>query len=458
MSYRRRQLRQKRSDNKKDRSCQMKGRTIMEKFQDVLMVIAGKMAANKYLGAVRDAFITNMPLVITGAFAVLFTNVICSPTNGLAQFEAFAFLADFANLFAPVNYATMNILALIICFLIGASLGTSNGFKGTFTGSLALASYFVFVPTVLEVEGITVTNVLARAQTDAQGLFLAIIVGLLSVTLYSKLMSIEALKVKMPDNVPPNVSEAFSALFPAMITLFGLGAVSFFFVRLTGVYVSTAINTLIQAPLQQIMEYPVGILVIVFVSQLLWCLGMHGSNITNAIRTPVLLASVAANMEAVEQGLTELPYIVSSPFWPLYCTLGGSGATIGLIIAIFIASKREDYKTIAKLSIPPGIFQINEPIIFGIPIVLNPMMMIPFILGPLVSATIGYISISIGFASRLYIEIPWTTPPLLNGFLASGGDIKTVITQLICIVALTLIYLPFVIMANKDVAVVVGEE
>ena len=434
----------------------------MGSFSEKITAIASKMSSNKYLSAIRDAFVTNMPIVITGSFAVLFGSVICSPTTGLAQFPAFAFLAQFVDLFTPVNYATMNVMALTVCFLIGAHIGRSNGMKPLFTGSLALSSYFVFVPTFVnqavkaaatpELSAditVKVSNVLGKAETDAQGLFLAIIIGILSVEIYSWLMKNKALQVKMPDSVPPNISESFSALFPAMITLFGLGALSYVFIKLTGLHLSTAIFKMIQQPLQVVMEFPIGILVIVLVAQVLWTLGLHGASITSAIRQPILLASVAANLDAVQNGL-EAPYIVSSPFWPIYCTIGGSGATFGLLIAIFIASKREDYRAIAKLSVPPGLFNINEPVIFGIPIVLNPIMMIPFILAPLTSASIGYFLTAIGFAGKLYIEVPWTTPPLLNSYLASGGNIGTVLAQLIAIAATVVIFFPFVIMANKQ--------
>ena len=131
-------------------------------------------------------------------------------------------------------------------------------------------------------------------------------------------------------------------------------------------------------------------------------------------------------------------------------SMGGSGLTIGLLIAIFMVSKREDFKAIAKLSFIPGLFNINEPVIFGMPIVLNPILGIPFVITPLVTGTIGYIATITGFAAKAYVYTPWPTPPLISGFLATGGSWGAVATQVVCILVSILIYLPFVKIANNQ--------
>ena len=171
------------------------------------------------------------------------------------------------------------------------------------------------------------------------------------------------------------------------------------------------------------------------------------------IREPLLIAAITANTEAQLAG-KPLPNVITMPFWDMYMSMGGSGVTIGLLIAIFIVTKkREDMKAITKLSLAPGIFNINEPVIFGMPIVLNPMLAIPFVITPLVTGTIGYIATVSGFAAKAYVYTPWPTPPLISGFLATGGNWGAVITQAICIVVSVLIYLPFVkIMENQKVA------
>ena len=130
--------------------------------------------------------------------------------------------------------------------------------------------------------------------------------------------------------------------------------------------------------------------------------------------------------------------------------MGGAGITIGLVIALLFASKRDDYKAIAKLSLAPGLFNINETMTFGLPIVLNPMFMIPFILTPILTASFAYVMTTIGFCGTMVYAVPWTTPPLLIAWLGSGGSIGAVITQAIYIVISIVVYLPFVFATNKQ--------
>ncbi|MTD38900.1 PTS sugar transporter subunit IIC [Erwinia sp. CPCC 100877] len=426
---------------------------VPEGFMNGMTSIANKIGTNKYLLAIREAFVTNMPLIITGSFATLFANVISSPTNGLAQFEAFSFLAGTAPLFSAISYATVNMLAFFICYLVGASLGEANKQNSRFTGLLALASYIIAVPTELSIEldGVNqlIPNIISNTTTNAQGLFLAMLIALMSVAIFSKLMSLKRLKIKMPDSVPAGIADSFSSLIPTILTLFIISLISFTFRSIFNMYLSDAIFNMLQAPLQSVMQNPLGILVIIFVTQVFWLFGLHGANITSAIREPLMYTALAANMESVANGNAP-EMIVSKPFWSMYCTIGGSGCTLGLLIAIFMISKREDYRTIAKLSSVPAIFTINEPLIFGLPIVLNPIMAIPFVLTPLVTAALGYFATFIGFAGAAYVEVPWTTPVFINAYLSTGGSIGAVVTQAIGLVLSVLIYLPFVKIAGSQ--------
>ena len=424
-----------------------------DKLMNKMNTIAYKVSSNKYLFAIREAFVSNMPLIITGSFATLFSSVLCSTTSGLAQFDTFTFLADYAPLFTSINYATMNLMAIFICFLVGSSIGKSNGHNERFTGLLALAAYIITIPTevISEIDGksVTILNVIANVNTNAQGLFLAMLIGIVSIVLFSKLMNVKKLRIKMPEAVPQSIADSFSSLLPTILTLFLISLVSFSFRAITNMYLSEAILQTLQVPLQGVMQHPLGILVIILVTQVFWFFGLHGANITSAIREPLMYVALAANIDAVAAGISP-NMITSKPFWSMYCTIGGSGCTMGLLIAIFLFSKRDDYKAIGKLSALPAIFTINEPLIFGLPLVLNPIMMIPFILAPLVSATIGYFSTLIGFAGAAFVEVPWTTPVFFNSYLATGGSVGAVITQLICLIVAILIYFPFVKLANKE--------
>lgn len=427
------------------------------KFIQFLNAIAYKVNSIKYIIAIKNAFTLLLPIVITGAFATLFSNLVFDATNGLARFEWLSWLETMRPLSQMINYATMNMMALGAVFLIGNELANLNDIKGHFPGLLAVISYIAIIPTTLEVlvgetELVEVTNVIGSDYTGSRGLFLGMLIAIVSIELFTWLGKRDSLKIDMPDTVPANVSRSFSALFPTMLTVIIITVMGFLINIITGMHIYDIIYSLVQGPLENIVQGLPGLLVLMFVSQMFWVIGIHGNQMIRPIRDPILLATIAANTEAFEAG-AEIPFIINMPFWDIYMTVGGSGITLGLLIAIFIASKREDHRSIAKLSFPPGIFNVNEPLIFGIPIMLNPIMAIPFVISPLVTGAIGYFFTAIGFAAPAVIMIPWTTPPIISAWMATAGDWGAVVTQIICIVVSTLIYLPFVKAANKEVEV-----
>ena len=181
----------------------------------------------------------------------------------------------------------------------------------------------------------------------------------------------------------------------------------------------------------------------------LWFFGIHGTQTLKGIYEPVMLVAFAENEAAYAAG-EAIPNIISTPFMSCFLSVTGAGITGGLIIAVLLFSKRDDYRSICKLAIPCGIFNINEPITFGIPIVMNPIMGIPFMIAPIVTSAFGYFMTSIGFCGTMVVNAPWTTPPGLMAFMASGGSFGAVITQLLCVVISFAIYTPFVILANKQ--------
>lgn len=426
---------------------------MFDKISEKMGILAAKLNGNKYLITIKDSFLSVIPLIIVGSIGTLFSSVVCSPTNGIAQFSGFEWLAQYAPLFDTVNYATMNILSILIAYYIGCNLAKHNGLEGNFEGLVSVCAFVCAAPT-------TITGMIGKESvvmsgigvdvTNSKGLFVAMIIGMICIELYCKLSKFDKLKIKMPDSVPPNVSKSFSALIPTIIILFGVSIVSFTFNQLTGMYLSEAIYKLLAMPVTAAFQNPIGIVLCAMIGAIFWVCGLHGASIVNGVINPIVITALQTNADLVlaNQAPTE---IVTKPFWTMYVTMGGFGCTIGLLLAILIASKRTDDRSIAKLSFAPGLFGVNEPLIFGLPIVLNPTLAIPFILAPMICAAIGYFATLIGFAAKAYIMIPWCLPPIVSGFLATGGHIGTVLTQIICIIVSTLIYLPFVKMRNKEI-------
>jgi PTS system cellobiose-specific IIC component len=209
-----------------------------------------------------------------------------------------------------------------------------------------------------------------------------------------------------------------------------------------------------------------GYLVVCLLIMLLWWFGIHGSNVLSAVTTPFLTTSYAANNALYGAGITptvgasgvvngvKYTYsIICNPFQSAFFGPTGAGITGGLIIAIMLFSKRDDYRAIAKLAIPCGIFNINEPVIFGIPMVMNPLLGIPFFLAPIICTSLGYLVTYVGLCPIMVVDAPWTTPIGILGLLASGGKLMGGVWEFIIIVgAATLVYTPFVLATNRQTA------
>ena len=436
----------------------------MSKFTDnaseKLLVVAGKISNQKHMASIKNAFYTLMPGILTGAFCTLISNVVCSTTTtgiSLAKLPGMSWLGMFTDLFTAANYATLNFFTVAAVFLIGMELAKQNGLGDSpDSGVVAVCSFISVLPTyvvttVNDVQ-VTVPNVLGKDYTAARGLFLGMVIALVSVEIYSKFVKSHVFDFKMPDTVPANVTKSFSSLCPFAFTVLICAAANFALVKLCNKSLYELIYTFLQKPLESVMQGLPGLLILMLVAQLFWCIGIHGNQIIKAVRDPLLNAAILANTDLIAQGVTDMSKynIINMSFWDTYMSLGGSGCTLGLIIAIFLFSKRADYRAIAKLSVGPGIFEINECMTFGLPIVLNPYLVLPFIITPLINGTIGYFATKIGFAGVALYAMPWTTPPIISAWLSTGGSIGAVITQLICIAVSVLIYTPFVVLANKE--------
>ena len=464
-----------------------------DKFMNVLLTIAGKMQSNSVLSAIKDAFIDNMPVVIMGSFCTLFQFVICTHAEGyisLANVPGMEWLVNLTPIFTTANYGCMNFMAVSVCVLIAIHFAENLGLpKDNTVPAVAIASFVTLINTtatgtmtakdlvagsngVLALASgaeetanvpVSVGSAVAQSYTSANGLFVGLLVGILATLLYVKLIQSGKLKITLPDSVPPNVAQSFAVLFPSVITILVVSLVGFF-VSLTGMNVFGVIAAIF-APLQAIMTGLPGYLVVVFLMMLLWWFGIHGPNVMSAVTTPFMTAAYAANnalygagiMPAVGAGGTvagvDYTYtIICNPFMSAFFSMTGSGITGGLIIAVLLFSKRDDYRAIVKLAIPCGIFNINEPIIFGIPMVMNPLLGIPFFLAPLATTALAYLFTRIGLCPILVVDAPWTTPAGILGFLAAGGHIMGGVTQLICLAVSVVIYTPFVIAANRQPA------
>ena len=429
-----------------------------ERLLNLVLRLAKKLQTQRHMVSIRNAFSTMLPIIIAGAFCTLILNVVVSTTStgiSLAKLPGMAWLSHFAPMFNAANYATMNFFAIGIVFLIAMDLARGYGIKDNVVSMVAIASFVSLCSTsatlVVDGELHTIFNVLPRQFTNAQGLFMGMFAAIASTEIYCRMVKSKKLEITMPSSVPSNVAQPFNVMFPAILTILIVSGFGMVFEMASGRTVYDAINVFIQAPLKGILTGLPGYLVLFVLATLLWSIGINGTMVLRPIYESTMLGALAANLDAVTAGLPA-PNILNTTFTTVFTSGTGAGMTGGLVVALLLFSKRDDYKTIAKLSLVPGFFNINETMTFGLPIVMNPILIIPFVLAPIVSATFGYFMTLIGFATPMVYLVPWTTPPLIKSWLATGGHIGTVVTELLAYGLVFLVYLPFVFITNRQVA------
>ena len=440
----------------------------MDAFADKLGRVGAWCGQNKYRGAIKNAFQNFMPATIAGAIGVLWTNVLVNSGTGLGALWSGIMALEFLNpIFAAIQFATISCISIGIVMLVGQEIAEANGETGAYPAVLSFIAWLVVTPTTTYVwkagkeiatgvvlpagkEALTTVGGISSSYTGATGLFTALIFGILSMEIYGWLRKQDALKIKMPEQVPPGVSRAFEVLIPTFIMLAIVGAIGHFLYLGTGFYVNDLISHYIQEPLTHIIGNSlVPVLLMYVLISLFWLVGIHGNNMLAAVKEPIFRPLLYANTAMFKAGAKSGYNTFNLTMLQMFGEWGGSGVTLGLVFAIFMFGKREDNKAIATLSIVPGLFNINETVTFGIPLVLNPILGIPFILAPVACVALGWALISMGFCPPVCIEVPWTMPPLFLGFLATGGSIMGAVSQLIAIVLATVIYVPFVIAYEK---------
>ncbi len=419
-----------------------------EKFEDGLMIVAEKVDDNKYLGAIKNAFTTFMPFIIVGSFATLFNTLLCSATTGLAAF--IPALASLSPAFTAINFATLSIMALPIVFLIGVEMARKNKVPEYICAIACLAGYICVVPQTVSVvvEGATAAAAgLPGAAIGAQGLFIGMIVAILVSELFSALMKIEKIKIKMPASVPHAIAQSFNTLVPILITLVVTSVIGTVFHLMTGSYLNNWIYEVVQAPLEAVFQSPVGAIALFTIAQVFWFLGVHGNMIITPIRNPLIASAIAANIAAASAGqIPNQPITYGSLV--SFIVVGGAGLVLSLVISLLIFSKRDDERAVAKLGFVPALFGISEPVVFGLPLVLNVTYAIPFILNGGIATGLLLFFTNIGFLPCNIVDVPFGFPVIVSAFVGHGW--QGVVVQLIIIAVGALVYTPFVLMSNKQ--------
>ncbi|GEM05386.1 permease IIC component [Halolactibacillus miurensis] len=451
----------------------------LEKY---FLPIAGKIGGQKHLVALRDAFIGTIPATMAGSVAVMINALIRDlPPQFFDGYDgnSIPIIREIIGINGFVWNGTLAIAGLIFVFSWGYNLAKAYGVNELSGGIVSTAATiagvtFAFSGTLsgLSLDEATVTSIndagwaataseitaggwgwIPLGNLNANLFFTAMIIGFVSTVIFAKLM-LANITIKLPDSVPPAVSTAFASIIPATIALYVAALFYFVFAKVVPgmTFLEWTQNTIALPLLGLSQGFGAVILVTLFV-QLFWFFGIHGPNVLAPILEGVFGVAQIDNVNLFQQGGTELViekgYMWVRGSFDAYSWFGGSGGTIVLIIAIIMFSKRKDYRTVANLSVGPGIFNINEPIMFGLPIVLNPLLFFPFLLAPVVSVSIGYFATIAGLVAPVSQQVAWVTPPFLLSFLATGADWRAPIVTLVAMLASFVIWAPFVMAANK---------
>lgn len=463
-----------------------------------LIPVAIKIGGQKHLIALRDSFVGMLPATMAGAIATMISAAVGTFPLAILQLlgnknptwdvSKIPVLSEINAVSSLVSQGTLTVIGLIFAFSWGYNLSKAYNVNELAGGIVGIATLIAGLPNIISkvtaglpekslaivdkniaAEGLASWKpMFAAGQLDAGAYFTVIIMGALAVIIYAKLMLAD-ITIKMPDSVPPAVSKAFLAIIPTIVAVYSVAVIYLILLRLTGHELIFLIAKYIAEPFQILSQNIVSVLVVTFFVSLFWFFGIHGPNVLAAALDGIWLPLQYDNMdtfnrvglsgikELVAKGATSKAHAINNEYvtlwvrgsWDAYAWFGGSGGTITLIIAILWLSKRADYRTVAKLGVAPGLFNIMEPVMFGLPIVLNSILFIPLLLGPVVSVLIAYYATVLGLVAPVTLSVPWVTPPILNAFMATGFDWRAIILTAFIMFVSFIIWVPFVTAANK---------
>ncbi|WP_330926481.1 PTS sugar transporter subunit IIC [Candidatus Sororendozoicomonas aggregata] len=406
---------------------------LMNFVEQKLGPFAGKVGSQRHITALRDGFLVAMPFIIVGSFILIFAN----PPFAADTQNAFgrAWL-DFvgAHRTTIVMPWTMSMGLMSLFISMGVAYSLAKSYKMDTIGAAALSAMSFLLAAAPEKNG-----ALPLEHFGGTGIFTALLVAFYSVEL-TRFLRKHNITIRLPEQVPPAIAASFALLLPVLAIFLTLYPLSLLIQNSFNLQIPDAVMVLFQ-PLVSASNSLPAILGAILLSQLLWFSGIHGDNIVISILSPVFLINLSANSVAYAAG-ENVPNLFTQPFWDFYLCIGGSGATIGLVVLMSF-SRAIHLKSIGRMSFLPGLFQVNEPVIFGTPMVMNPTLFLPFVFVPLINAMVAYVALNTGLVARAVAMTPWTTPALVGAAWGSGWALSATLLTAFLIVLDILIYYPF---------------
>jgi len=410
----------------------------LELIETKMMPPMTRIGNQRHMIAIRNGVISTLSLILIGAFIMVLANF---PIPAIA-----ALLAPYTGILTLPFRITMGLMAIYASFAMGESLARSYDLDGVTGGVLSLAAFLTLTVPLNVDAHLTAAGeagigwVLPMQFLGGAGMFTAILTMIFAVEVYRFFIR-HNITIKMPDGVPPAVGRSFGALFPAAVIIITLWVIR----SVLGFDVNNFIASLFQPIVNIIGNTLGGALISVLFIHLLWAAGVHGMSIIGSVVRPMWLIMLEANITAMADGvpLTQLPFVAPEPFFQWVVYMGGAGVTLVTVLLLFTC--RAKYcREMAKLCVVPAVFNINEPLMFGLPIMMNPVFTIPFILSPVVLTITSWIAVSAGWVNHFVFNAPWTLPAPIGAYLATGNDWRAVILVFINLAIAALIYFPFI--------------
>ena len=411
-------------------------------FNDKLVMIAGKIQRNKYLQAITGALMATLGILMFASITLLLAVI---PIDGYQSIITDTGIKQI--LLMPNNFAT-GALSLYVSFLVAYNLAKEFGKDGLLAGISGLFSFLMVSPVGSYAVGDSSVSALPLSWLGVQGLFTALIVSLVTTRIFIFVLE-KNWTLKMPAGVPQNISNVFAGLFPAIISALVILIIGGIFKITMDTTVTEFIYSLLQIPLSRLGNSYWSLIILVFIQMIFWFLGLHGSNIVSPFITLLFLPLDLENLAAFEAGVA-LPNILGRQFYQLYAGIGGAGGTLGLCFLLAFFAKSAKMKAIGKLGVVPGLFVVNEPVVFGLPLMYNFTMVVPFILTPVIQLVVAYFATIAGLVPPASgVQMPGFGLPLgVSAFIQSGW--RGAVLQIVLVVLSAAIYYPFFVKMDKE--------
>ena len=412
-----------------------------DKITQKMMPLATAICENKYLTSLRDGFMVAFPATMFASIMMIVQNL--PATFGFDRFLPDSVLSFLNDYFGPIGNATMNVTALFVTFGVGYNFAKYLKCSKIYAGAVSLASFLLLLP-FKTVKG---QVYMPTAKLGSQGMIVAILTAFLATAIFAYLEN-KKITIKMPKQVPPGIATSFTSIIPSAASLLIFNTIRYLFTFTSWGNAFDCLFNVLQRPLVGLGTSLPATLVAVIAAQLLWWFGVHGQMIVGAITEPLLQTSNLENYAAFQAG-KPLPHIICSTFMGVFPLIGGNGMTLGVVLVSLFLARSIRLKNTMKMVAVPAFFNISEPITFGLPVVLNPMVLIPWILAPVVTVLTSYYAIYFGLVPRpIGVTIVWTTPVFLSGWIGTSS-IAGGILQLVNVAVSIIIWLPFMMAIDK---------